>query len=107
MGAASVSISNWNACYNAGSGIVALSCRVTAAEGEALISAVGLVLNDGAGNEIASMYVELAEETSLASPALNVPAGTLKLGDQVIAAATGEADGEHFFFEQTLSVENC
>jgi len=107
MSDAPVSISNWNACYNSNDGILALSCRVTADEGEATISGVGLILNDAGGKTIASMYVELAENSSLASPALNLPANGLAVGDTVLAAATGEAGGKHYFFEQRLTIENC
>jgi len=107
MSDGSVSISNWNACYDTNDGIFSLSCRITADEGQATISGVGLILNDGGGKTIASMYVELAEESSLASPALNVPGNGFSIGDPVIAAASGEAEGKHFFFEEKLTIEGC
>ena len=107
MSDASVSVSNWNACFNSNDNILTLSCRITAEEGKETMSAVGLILNDGDGKTIASMYVELAENNSLASPALNVPGDGLAVGGQVVAAVSGEADGQHFFFEQRLTIENC
>ena len=66
-----------------------------------------MLLNNAEGRTIASMYVELSEETSLASPALNVPPGDLKLGDTVTMVVQGEADGQHFFFEQNLTIGSC
>jgi hypothetical protein len=42
-----------------------------------------------------------------ASPWINLAAGKLGEGDRVSAVAQGECNGEHFFFEQELTIGNC
>lgn len=100
-----VEVSSWNACYNSADGIISLSCTVTA--NSPVISGVGLMLNNMAGAILASTYVELEGDCASVTPAINLPPGALKVGDRVNGVVSGEADGHHYFFEETLTVGNC
>jgi len=102
----SVNVTDWNACYNKGDGIISLSCTVSAGGGGG-ISGVGLMLNNSGGITLASSYVELSTDCQSATPALNLPPGNLKVGDRVMGVVSGEADGQHYFFEQELTIGNC
>jgi hypothetical protein len=100
-----VSVTAWDACYNQADGIISLSCTVSANDGE--ISGVGLMLNNSGGVTLASSYVELSNNCQSATPALNIPPGNLNVGDRVWGVVSGEADGQHYFFEQELTIGNC
>ena len=100
-----VEVSSWNACYNSGDGIIALSCTVTA-NGQG-ISGVGLMLNNRAGETLASTYVELDGDCASVTPAINLPPGGLKVGERVTGVVSGQAAGQHYFFEETLTIGNC
>ena len=102
----SVNVTAWNACYNEGDGIISLSCTVSA-NGGGGISGVGLMLNNSAGVTLASSYNELSNSCQSVTPALNLPPGNLNVGDHVTGVVSGEADGQHYFFEQELTIENC
>ena len=104
-GKSSVSVTAWNACYNGDDGIIALSCTVSVNLGG--ISAVGMLLNNAEGMTLASSYVELSANSESVTPALNLPPGDLKVGDSVTGVVSGEADGQHYFFEQELTIGNC
>lgn len=100
-----IKVTSWNACYNAGEGIISLSCTATANGGG--ISGIGLMLNSSAGETLASTYVELSGDCASVTPAINVPPGMLRVGDRINGVVSGEADGQHFFFQETLIIENC
>ncbi len=102
-----VNVSGWNACYNGGDDVIALSCTVTTNDASAAISGVGLLLNSSAGKTIASLYTEFSGGCESVTPALNVPPNGLGIGDTVSAVVTGQAQGKHFFFEQKLSIGTC
>jgi hypothetical protein len=99
----SVEVSSWNACYNDGDGIISLSCTVS---GEG-ITGVGLIINTAGGETLASAYVELSGGTGSASPSIDLPPGKLQLGDQILAAVSGQANGQHYFVEKTITIEKC
>src|SRR5436305_1861946 len=100
-----VTVSDWSACYNSGEGVIVLSCTVRANSGA--ISGVGLILNTGGGVTLASSHVELSGNCQSASPGINLPPGNLKVGDSVTGVLDGEANGQHFFIEQELTIGNC
>lgn len=99
-----VSVGEWNVCYNANDGIVALTCVVTSTQAD--ISGAGLMLNDSHGSTLVSNYFEFSDSESV-SMALNVPLGNLNVGDIVFGVASGEAGGQHFFFEDKLTIADC
>ena len=99
----SIKVSQWLACYSKAEGIIALSCTATGGE----ISGVGLILNTQMGATLASIYVELSNDNESVTPALNIPAGNLKLGDKVSGVVSGVAGGKHFFFQKGLIIEEC
>jgi len=103
----SVAVSGWNACYNSGNGVLSLSCTVTTSDSSAAISGVGLMLNNSQGSTLASTYDELSNECESVTPALNIPPGGLKVGDTVWGVVSGEASGQHYFFEKELTIETC
>ena len=100
-----ISVSQWNACYNSGDGVIALTCVVNSTSTN--ISGVGLMLNSDEGATLASTYVELSGNSESVSPALNLPLGKLNVGDTVYGVVSGEANGQHFFFEEKLTIVNC
>ena len=104
-GSDSVRVSEWNACYNSGDGVIALTCVVTSSSAD--ISGVGLMLNTGAGATLASTYFELSTNSESVTPALNLPLGSLSVGATVHGVVSGEANGQHFFFEEKLTIVNC
>lgn len=106
-GSDGVTVSDWNACYNSGENIIALSCTVKTVDSNAAISGVGLILNDSKGTTLVSIYTGMSGASEAVYPALNLPPGTLSVGDPVLAVVQGECDGQHFFFEQELTISNC
>jgi len=103
----SVAVTGWNACYNSGEGVISLSCTVTTSDSSAAISGVGLMLNNSQGSTLASTYAELSNYCESVTPALNLPPGGLKVGDMVLGVVSGEAQGQHYFFEQELVIGTC
>ena len=101
-----VKVSQWNACYNAEENIISLSCEVTTVDSSATIEGVGLILNTSAGMTLASSYTEFAGSQSV-TPALNLPPKGLSVGDNVWGVVSGEVGGQHYFFEQELTIGNC
>lgn len=104
MGNESVKVTDWQACYNSGEEVIALSCVVSGAGDD--ISGVGLLLNNDNGQTVASAYFEFAKSGQV-TPALNLPRAGLNVGDTVYAVVSGEAGGEHFFLEEKLTIAEC
>lgn len=102
-----VTVSDCVACLNSGDNVIVLSCTINTVDSSDGITGVGLVLNSSAGEELASIYVDMSSGSKSASPAINLPVGKLNEGDGVLAAAQGECNGQHFFFEQNLTVGKC
>ena len=103
----SVVVTDWNACYNSGDAVISLSCTVTTSDSSAAISGVGLMLNNRQGITLASSYAELSNDCESVTPALNIPPSGLKVGDTVWGVLSGEAQGQHYFFEQELVIGTC
>ena len=103
----SVAVTDWNACYNSGDGMISLSCTVTTSDSSAAISGVGLILNNSQGSTLVSSYAELSNGCESVTPALNIQPGGLKVGDTVWGVVSGEAQGHHYFFEQKLVIGTC
>jgi len=106
-GNADVTVTNWVACFNSGDDEVVLSCTVATNDSSSGITGVGLVLNDRQGLTLATCYTELSNGCQSANPSINLAAGALKVGDQVMGVATGEANQQHFFFEEELVIGEC
>jgi hypothetical protein len=106
-GSGAVSVTDWNACYNSGDDMIALSCTVTTEDSRATITGVGLILNNSKGVILCSSYTDFTSGTKSAEPALNLPPNGLVVGDTVSGVVSGEADGEHYFFEQQLTITSC
>jgi hypothetical protein len=102
-----VSVSDWNACYNSGDNMLVLSCTVTTSDSSPTIEGVGLILNTAQGATLASLYTELSGGVESASPALNLAPGNLAVGASIEAVVSGEVNGQHYFFEQRLSIGEC
>lgn len=105
-GADLVTVSNWQACYNSGDDVIALSCTVTAVDSGATISGAGLILNNSAGATLCTSYAEFAGSESV-NLALNLPPGGVSIGDSVMGVVTGEVRGQHYFIEQQLTIGSC
>ena len=101
----SVAVSDWNACYNEGEGVISLSCKVASKDSSKAISGVGLMLNNSEGSTLASTYTDLSSPSESVTPALNLPPGELKVGDTVWGVVSGEVNDQHYFFEEKLVVE--
>ena len=102
-----VTVTDWTACYNNGEGIIALSCTVETADRSATISGVGLILNTSDGTTLASFYTDLSGGSEKVNPALNLPPGDLKVGNKVWGVVSGESKGQHYFFEEELTITTC
>jgi len=102
-----VTVTDWKACYNSGDGIIALSCTVATADRSATISGVGLILNTSDGTTLASFYTDLSGGSQTVNPALNLPPGDIKIGNKVWGVVSGESNGQHFFFEEELTIATC
>ena len=107
VGNQSVAVTDWNACYNSGDNVIALSCTVATSDSSTGISGVGLILNNSEGSTLASTYVELSNGCASVTPALNLPPGSLKVGDTVWGVVSGEASDQHYFFEEKLIIGTC
>ena len=103
----SVKVSEWVACFNTNDDNIVLSCTVTTSDESASITGVGLILNTGAGKILATSYTTLTSGSASAYPSINLPSGDLGLGETVNAVAQGECDGQHFFFEEELTITKC
>lgn len=102
-----VTVGDWKACYNEGDNVIALSCTVTTVDSDAAISGVGLILNNSAGVTLASTYTEFSSSSESVSPSINLPPGGLGVGDTVWGVVSGEVQGQHYFFEQELTISSC
>jgi hypothetical protein len=103
----SVTVTDWNACYNSDEGVISLSCTVTTRDSAAAISGVGLILNNDEASTLASTYAELSNSCTSVTPALNLPPAGLKVGDVVMGVVSGEVHDQHYFFEQRLVIGTC
>lgn len=101
-----VDVTDWNACYNSGDDVIALSCTVSTIDERATISGAGLVINNSAARTVGSFYAEF-EGSKTVTVALNIPPGGISVGDSIMGVVSGEADGQHYFVEQNLTIENC
>ena len=106
-GSGAVSVTDWNACYNSGDDMIALSCTVTTEDSRATITGVGLILNNSKGVILCSTYTGLSGGTKSVNPSLNLPPNGLGVGDTVWAVVSGEVAGQHYFFEQELTIGSC
>ena len=102
-----VKVTNWTACYNSAENIIALSCTVATSDATATISGVGLILNTSDGVTLASSYTESSGGSETVNPALNLPPGGLEVGGTVWGVVSGECQGQHFFFEEKLTISTC
>ncbi len=98
-----VSVSEWTACINVMDGTLAVSCTVEAND----VTSVGLIVNTAAGKTVATAYTTLSGGCNSASPAINVAASGIAEGDTLNLAADGQAGGEHFFYEEKVTVGKC
>ena len=106
-GNAAVAVTEWNACYNSGDGVISLSCAVATKDSSTAIGGVGLVLNNSQGSTLASTYTDLSNGCASVTPALNLSPAGLKVGETVWVVVSGEVNDQHFFFEEKLIVGNC
>ena len=102
-----VTISAWKACYDGEDNVIALSCTVTTDDSSASITGVGLILNNSGGMTLASSYTESSGGSESVNPSLNLPPGGLGVGDTVWGVVSGEVQGQHYFFEQQLTITKC
>jgi hypothetical protein len=102
-----VTVTDWNACYNSGDDVIALSCTVAANDSSATISGVGLILNNSKEMIIGSFYTEFSGGVESATPALNLSPSGIAVGDTVWGVVSGEVQGKHYFIEQKLTVSSC
>ena len=103
----SVTVSDWNACYNNSDNLLVVSCTVSSADASQSIDGIGLIVNDAAGTTLASFYSGLSSGSEHVYPAFNLPIGNLNVDDSVWAVVQGECGGQHFFFEQELTIGHC
>src|SRR5712692_3246078 len=101
-GAALVTVSNWQACYNSGDDMAVLSCTVATVDSGATISGAGLILNNSAGATLGTSYSEFAGSESV-NLALNFPPSGISVGDSVMGVVSGEVQGQHYFIEEKLT----
>ena len=103
---AMVTVSEWLVCHNSGDDVIVLSCTVSTADGSSKITSAGLILNDAKGNTLAASYTAFSDSIT-AFPSINLPPGSLSVGDTVNAVVQGECDQHHYFFEEELTITNC
>jgi hypothetical protein len=101
-----VDFNDWTACYNSGDDVLVVSCSVSTIDDKATITGGGLVVNNSGGQTVGSFYAEF-EGSNTVSLAINIPPGSINVGDSIMAVASGEADDQHYFGEKNLSVTNC
>ena len=87
--------------------IIVLSCTVATSDASATISGVGLMLNTSKGMTIASFYTESSGGSETVNPALNLPPGGLEVGNTVWGVVSGQCQGQHYFFEEELTITTC
>lgn len=102
-----VAVNDWTACYNSPENLLVLSCTVSTTDGSADITGIGLLVNDAEGNTLASFYNTSSSGSESVNPAVNLPPHDLKVGDSVWGVVQGECSGQHFFFEQELTISTC
>lgn len=87
--------------------MIVLLCTVTTNDSRASIEGVGLILNNSDRKTLGASYIELSGHNKSVSPSLNLPTNGLGVGDTVWGVVTGEAKGQHFFFEKSLKINTC
>jgi hypothetical protein len=102
-----VNVSDWLACLNGNDNQIVLACSVTAQDSSAGITGVGLMLNNEKGLTLASSYTSFSSGSESANPSINLPAGALGVGAIINAVVSGQCGGQHFFFEEQLTVSAC
>ena len=102
-----VTVSDWIACYNRSDNVIVVSCSVSSANGTASITGVGLLVNTHEESTLASFYNSSSSGSETVYPAFNLPPGNLSVGDVVWGVVQGECDGQHFFNEQELTIQEC
>jgi len=102
-----VTVSDWNACFNSSDNLIVISCTVSSADSSATITGIGLIVNDAEGSTLASFYNSSSSGSETVYPAFNLPPGTLSVGDAVWGIVQGGCDGQHFLFEEELTIGNC
>lgn len=109
-GNSDVTVSDWGACIGSVSGLIMLSCSVTANSSDNLITSIGLTLNDSNGNLLSLIYIFATNEMSTDTPVpiLFVPGSGLSAGSTVTASVFGTLAGEQFFeIDTTLTLASC
>jgi hypothetical protein len=101
-----IAVSDWQACYNSGDDLIALSCTVSTVDENATISGAGLILNNHQGKTVGSFYAEFDGSKSV-TLALNIPPGDISVGNSIMGVVSGEAGDQHYFVEQNLTITNC
>lgn len=102
-----VAFSDWNACYNSPENLLVISCAVSTTDASASITGIGLLVNNAEGKTLASFYNSSSAGSEAVYPAVNLPPHDLKVGDPVWGVVQGECGGQHFFFEQELTIGTC
>ena len=102
-----VTVSDWSACYNIPDNLLVVSCTVSSADANHLITGIGLLVNNAEGATLASFYNGMSSGSEHLCPASNLEPGHLHVGDTVWAIAQGECAGQHFFVEQELTIGRC
>ena len=102
-----VTVSDWNACYNNSDNLLVISCTVSSSDAAQSVTGIGLIVNDAGGTTLASFYNGMSSGSDQVYPAFNLPPGNLNVGDAVWAVVQGECGGQHFFFEQELTIGHC
>ena len=102
-----VTVSDWSACYNIPDNLLVVSCTVSSADANHLITGIGLLVNNAEGATLASFYNGMSSGSEHLYPAFNLEPGHLHVDDTVWAIAQGECAGQHFFVEQELTIGRC
>ena len=102
-----VNVTDWVACYNHNDNVIVLSCTLTASDSEGGISGVGLIINTSDGMTLATSYSAMSSSSQTVYPSMNLTPGEVNVGSNILAVAQGECNGQHFFFEERLTISQC
>ena len=102
-----VTVSDWSACYNIPDNVLVVSCTVSSADANHLITGIGLIVNNAEGASLASFYNGMSAGSENVNPSFNLEPGPLHVGDVIWAVAQGECGGQHFFVEEELTIGQC
>lgn len=100
-----VTVSDWAACLEQGT--LALSCTVTTNDSSATITSAVLSATNSDDTDLVACGASLSSGVETVFPSLNLPSSGLSVGDSITAAVGGEADGEHYFFTQSITLAAC